>query len=79
MNTRYDLDTELSYIPHTGICKHDTNSCLFLFSGSEVDSDEDLDLAEEEDIMELEEGDKDYAGMDKEKLRDEVGRVHLYV
>lgn len=52
---------------------------MFVFSGSEVDSDEDLDLAEEEDIMELEEGDKDYAGMDKEKLRDEVGRVHLYV
>jgi len=46
-------------------------------TGSDAESDEDLDLADEEDIMEMEEGDKDVAAMDKDKLRDEVGRVHL--
>ena len=45
-------------------------------SGSEADSDEDLDLLEEEDIMEIEEGDKDKVA-NNEELRDEVGRVHL--
>ncbi|XP_053401121.1 claspin-like isoform X2 [Mercenaria mercenaria] len=46
-------------------------------SGSEYDSDENLDLAEEEDIMEIEEGDKEAAKMDQNELRDEVGRIHL--
>ena len=45
-------------------------------SGSEAESDEDIDLAEEDDIMELEEGDKD-AVANNDQLRDEVGRVHL--
>ena len=48
-----------------------------IFPGSEFDSDENLDLPEEEDIMELEEADKEMANVDQEKLRDEVGRVHL--
>ncbi|XP_052769691.1 claspin-like isoform X2 [Mya arenaria] len=46
-------------------------------SGSEYDSDENLDLAEDEDIMEVEEGDKDMEGVDREKIRDEVGRIAL--
>ncbi|XP_060554260.1 claspin-like isoform X1 [Ruditapes philippinarum] len=46
-------------------------------SGSEYDSDENLDLAEEDDIMEMEEGDKDAAKIDQNELRDEVGRIHL--
>lgn len=45
-------------------------------SGSEYDSDENLDLAEEEDILEMEEGDKDQVGTEEE-LRDQVGRAHL--
>ncbi|KAL4238153.1 hypothetical protein ACF0H5_002864 [Mactra antiquata] len=44
-------------------------------SGSEYDSDENLDLAEEDDIMEIEEGDA--TNINEEQLRDEVGRVHL--
>ncbi|KAL5008064.1 hypothetical protein ScPMuIL_013645 [Solemya velum] len=45
-------------------------------SGSEYDSDENLDLAEEEDIMEEELGDKDVVASEEE-LRNQVGRVHL--
>ncbi|XP_064621657.1 claspin-like [Lineus longissimus] len=45
-------------------------------SGSEYDSDENLDLDEKDDIMEVEEGDKDDVGTE-EDLRDQVGRVHL--
>ncbi|KAL3874947.1 hypothetical protein ACJMK2_037896 [Sinanodonta woodiana] len=46
-------------------------------SGSEYDSDENLDLAEEDDILELEEGDKDVEAMDEDAIRNQVGRVHL--
>ncbi|XP_059156345.1 claspin-like [Physella acuta] len=46
-------------------------------SGSECESDEDLDLAEEDDILEEEEGDKEMAGVSEEKLREQVGRVHM--
>ncbi|XP_061173504.1 claspin-like [Saccostrea echinata] len=45
-------------------------------SGSEYDSDENLDLAEEDDILEMEEGDKDEVGTEEE-LRNQVGRAHL--
>jgi hypothetical protein len=45
-------------------------------SGSEFDSDENLDLDEKDDILEVEEGDKDDVGTE-EDLRDQVGRVHL--
>ncbi|CAL1527770.1 unnamed protein product, partial [Lymnaea stagnalis] len=46
-------------------------------SGSEFDSDENLDLDEEDDILEEEEGDKEMAGVSEEMLREEVGRVHM--
>ncbi|KAH3845071.1 hypothetical protein DPMN_087341 [Dreissena polymorpha] len=46
-------------------------------SGSEFDSDENDDLAEEDDIMEVEEGDRDLEGVDREKLRDEVNRIAM--
>ncbi|RUS84956.1 hypothetical protein EGW08_007267 [Elysia chlorotica] len=46
-------------------------------SGSEFDSDENLDLAEEDDILEEEEGDRDVAGISESKLRDQVGRLHI--
>lgn len=46
-------------------------------SGSEFDSDENLDLAEEDDILEEEEGDRDTAGLSESKLRDQVGRLHM--
>ena len=46
-------------------------------SGSEYDSDENLDLAEEDDILEQEEGDKDLVGVSEEALRDQVGRAHM--
>ncbi|XP_055878358.1 claspin-like isoform X2 [Biomphalaria glabrata] len=46
-------------------------------SGSEFESDEDLDLPEAEDILEEEEGDKEMAGVSEEQLREEVGRVHM--
>ena len=39
------------------------------FSGSEAESDEDLDLALEEDILEEEAGDRDMAGVSEEALR----------
>ncbi|XP_041353626.1 claspin-like [Gigantopelta aegis] len=45
-------------------------------SGSEYDSDENLDIPEEDDIMEMEEGDLDNS-ISEEELRDQVGRVHL--
>ncbi|GFS22146.1 claspin [Elysia marginata] len=46
-------------------------------SGSEFDSDENLDLAEEDDILEEEEGDRDTAGLSESKLRNQVGRLHM--
>ncbi|GFO48259.1 claspin [Plakobranchus ocellatus] len=46
-------------------------------SGSEFDSDENLDLAEEDDILEEEEGDRDLAGVSESKLRDQVGKLHM--
>ncbi|XP_076099309.1 claspin-like isoform X2 [Mytilus galloprovincialis] len=45
-------------------------------SGSEYDSDENIDLAEEDDIMEAELGDADVTATEDE-LRDQVGRAHL--
>ncbi|XP_064604101.1 claspin-like [Liolophura sinensis] len=45
-------------------------------SGSEYDSDEDLDIPEEEDILMEEEGDKDI-NISEEELRNQVGRVHM--
>ncbi|XP_071080715.1 claspin-like [Haliotis cracherodii] len=45
-------------------------------SGSEAESDEDLDLPEDEDIMEMELGDQDIA-MTEDELRNQVGRAHL--
>ncbi|XP_060082451.1 claspin-like [Ylistrum balloti] len=45
-------------------------------SGSEYDSDENLDIAEEDDFMEMEEGDKDVT-VGEEELRNQVGRAHL--
>lgn len=44
--------------------------------GSEYDSDENIDLAEEDDIMEAELGDADVTATEDE-LRDQVGRAHL--
>lgn len=55
-----------------GVSYHACSTC----AGSEYDSDENLDLAEEEDILEMEEGDKDQVGTEEE-LRDQVGRAHL--
>ena len=46
-------------------------------SGSECDSDENLDLDEKDDIMEEELGDKDDLGLTEEELRNQVGRAHL--
>ncbi|XP_005093577.1 claspin isoform X2 [Aplysia californica] len=46
-------------------------------SGSEYDSDENDDLAEEDDILEEEAGDRDMAGVSEEALRNQVGRVHM--
>ena len=51
-------------------------SCPSLPPGSEFDSDENLDLSDEEDILEKEAGDNDDVGTE-EDLRDQVGRVHL--
>ncbi|XP_067680680.1 claspin-like [Haliotis asinina] len=45
-------------------------------SGSEAESDEDLDIPEDEDIMEMELGDQDVA-MTEDELRNQVGRAHL--
>lgn len=44
--------------------------------GSEYDSDENLDIPEEEDILMEEEGDKDI-DISEEELRNQVGRVHM--
>ena len=46
------------------------------FAGSEYDSDENLDLAEEDDIMMEELGDNDVTATEDE-LRNQVGRAHL--
>ena len=45
-------------------------------SGSEYDSDENLDLDEKDDVMEEELGDLEDMPSDEE-LRNQVGRVHL--
>jgi hypothetical protein len=45
-------------------------------SGSEAESDENLDIAEEDDILEMELGDNDVT-LNEEQLRDQVGRVHM--
>ena len=45
-------------------------------SGDECESDEDLDLDENDDILEQEAGDQDDIGTEEE-LRDQVHRVHL--
>lgn len=69
-------------ICHVGILKVKTKDVyrrllnMNFFAGSEYDSDENLDLDEEEDVLELEEGDKDQVGTEEE-LRDQVGRAHL--
>ena len=46
-------------------------------SGSEVESDENLDLDEEDDYLEMEAGDNDVT-LNQDELRDQVGRVHLW-
>ena len=51
-------------------------SSPFVPPGSEFDSDENVDLSEDEDILETEAGDADDLGTE-EHLRDQVGRVHL--
>ena len=51
-------------------------SSPLVLPGSEAESDEDLDLAEEEDILEAEAGDRDMAGVSNEALRKQVGRLH---
>ena len=48
-------------------------------SGSEVGSDENEDLAEEDDILELEEGDRDLAGVSAEALREQVCHTFIYM
>ena len=45
-------------------------------SGSEAESDENLDIDEEDDYLEMEAGDNDVT-LDQEQLRDQVGRVHM--
>ncbi|KAK7103502.1 claspin-like [Littorina saxatilis] len=45
-------------------------------SGSEAESDENLDIAEEDDILEMELGDNDVS-LSNDQLRDQVGRVHM--
>ena len=45
-------------------------------SGSEAESDENLDLDEEEDYLEMEAGDNDVT-LNQDELRDQVGRVHM--
>ena len=45
-------------------------------SGSEAESDENYDVDEEEDMLEMEEGDNDVT-LNNEELRNQVGRVHL--
>lgn len=47
-----------------------------LVTGSEFESDEDLDLDEKDDFLEQEAGDQDDIGTEEE-LRDQVHRVHL--
>ena len=47
-----------------------------MLTGSEYDSDENFDLAEEDDIMEAELGDNDVTATEEE-LRNQVGRAHL--
>ncbi len=44
-------------------------------SGSEAESDEDVDLAARDDVMELEEGDMDDVGPE-DQLRDQLGKIH---
>ena len=45
-------------------------------SGSEAESDENLDIAEEDDYFEMEAGDNDVT-LNNDQLRDQVGRVHM--
>ena len=45
-------------------------------SGSEAESDENLDLDEADDILEVEAGDAEE--LNNDNLRDEVGRVHMW-
>ena len=45
-------------------------------SGSEAESDENLDIAEEDDYFDMEAGDNDVT-LNNDQLRDQVGRVHM--
>jgi len=45
-------------------------------SGEEAGSDEDLDLGEEGDQLELEQGDLDYLGKEEE-LRSQIAKTHV--
>ena len=47
-------------------------------AGSEAESDENEDLDEDEDVLEMMEGDQDDV-LPEHELRDQVGRVHLWV
>jgi hypothetical protein len=45
-------------------------------SGSEYESDENLDIAEEDDVLEMQDGDLDDVGSRK-ALHNQVNRIHL--
>ena len=62
---------------HPVVCcsTHDMNWCLMI-TGSEYESDENMDLDEKDDILEQEAGDADDLGPE-EDLRNQVHRVHL--
>ena len=65
--------------PLTALQKMTSQMAVFYcFPGSEADSDEDYDIDEKDDILEHELGDDDQVMSDSE-LRDQVGRVHLWV
>jgi len=60
----------------TIVIKHYYYYYYYYVIGSEYDSDENVDLAEKDDILEQEAGDADDVGPE-EDLRNQVHRVHL--
>ena len=62
----------------TIVIKHYYYYYYYYVIGSEYDSDENVDLAEKDDILEQEAGDADDVGPE-EDLRNQVHRVHLWV
>ena len=70
-------------IYYRDICEHPllldwASVSLSVVEGSEFDSDENMDLDEQDDVLEHEAGDADDVGPE-EDLRNQVHRVHLWV